>query len=189
MENAVWKSVIFHFDYLLFVVCLENCLYFLSLDLDGKKINKAISSGYFPVNKCFWQKASRVSLEKKLCMSQQCVLRAHRANRILGFLQRNMSSRWGRWFPPSVLLSWDPMWSTESSIDVPSKKMWTSWSKSRGGPWRGSQGWKTSSMKTGTIETEEEKPLGRPGNSLLAPKGASKKEEEGLLTKACHYMW
>lgn len=66
VKNAVWMLITFHFDYLLFLVCLENSLYFLSLDLDGKKINKAVSSSCFLLNNCFWQKALRVLVEKKL---------------------------------------------------------------------------------------------------------------------------
>lgn len=45
-KNAIWKLVIFHFDYLLFIVLLKTHIYFLSLDLSGKRINEDNTSRY-----------------------------------------------------------------------------------------------------------------------------------------------
>ena len=57
---------------------------------------------------------------------------------------------WGRWLWTSVLLWRDPPWSPASSSGALStRKMWTCWSGSRGGPQTWSQGWNTSPMRKG----------------------------------------
>jgi len=56
----------------------------------------------------------------------------------------------GRWLSPSTQLLWGPTWSTASRPGAPSTgRMWSSWSGSRGGPLRWSEGWDTSPLMKG----------------------------------------
>ena len=55
-----------------------------------------------------------------------------------------------RWFCPSILLWWDPTWSTASSTGALSTgKTWTCWSGSKGGSQKWSEEWNTSPMRKG----------------------------------------
>ena len=80
----------------------------------------------------------------------------------------------GRWFCPSTLLLWDPIWSTAPSSRAPNtRRTWSCWSESRGELWRWSEGWSTSPVRTvwelGLFSLE--KSLGGPHNSLPVPGG------------------
>jgi len=67
---------------------------------------------------------------------------ASKANHILGCIKRNVTRDWRRWLCPSTLFSWGPTWSTVFSSGAPSTRRTEScWSRSRGGPWRWSEGW------------------------------------------------
>ncbi|GAB0180716.1 cAMP-dependent protein kinase inhibitor alpha [Grus japonensis] len=75
-----------------------------------------------------------VLVNVKLNMSQKCELAALNSNHILGCIKRRVASRSRKVILP--LYSHEtPTWSTVSSSGVPStRKTWTCWSESRGGP-------------------------------------------------------
>lgn len=94
------------------------------------------------------------------------------------------------WLSPSTLHLWGPIWTTVFKLGNPSTERWihihlcwSFWSRSRGGPWRWSKRWSTSSMKKGWVSLVWRRTL---QGVLIATfqysKGAYKKEEEQLFT-------
>lgn len=60
------------------------------------------------------------------------------------------TSSWRKMCLPlcSSLLWWDPTWNTASTSGAPNTgRTWSCWGRSRGGPWRWSEGWNTSPMR------------------------------------------
>ena len=84
----------------------------------------------------------------------------------------------GRWFCPSILLSWDLTWITASSSDAPNTRSMSScWRRSREGSWRWSEDWSTSFMRAGAFmrvgafQLGEQKALGGPHSGFPVPEG------------------
>lgn len=77
----------------------------------------------------------RDTVDKKSDLSWQCVIAAQKASFILDCVKRSVTSRF-------ALLLWDPTWHTESRSGTLST--WISWSRSREGQQKWSNGWHTS---------------------------------------------
>lgn len=91
-----------------------------------------------------WTESSLADLgilvDKKSDMSWKCVIGAQKANCILDCVKRSVTSRF-------TLLLGDPTWHTASSSGTLST--WISWSRSREGLQKRSDGWFTSPVKKG----------------------------------------
>jgi len=90
----------------------------------------------------------------------------------------------------STPLSWDPTWSPVSSSGALSTgRTWTCWSRSRGRPWRWSEGWSNPPTRTGWGSWEFSLEKRRLHRDHLAAfhyiKGAYRKDGEGLFTRVC----
>jgi len=91
-----------------------------------------------------------MSVDERPNMSQCAILQPSRPTISWAVSGEVWSAGQGKWFCPSVLLSWDPTRSTVSRSGAPKKRRaWSCWRASRGGPQRWSDGWSTSPMKTG----------------------------------------
>lgn len=91
----------------------------------------------------------------------------------------------GGWSSPSILFLWGPTWSTASSSENPSIRMWPCSSELRGGPPRRPEGWSTFPVKHFRLRDlglfRLEKAPGRPHWGLPVPKEALHKRWRGMF--------